>query len=117
MAGIYKSAAGKQAVETLYRRLLERWPVANRQIVIPTCQGETFVVVSGERHAVPVVLLHGSGTNASAWLRDVEAWSEHFRVYAVDMIGEPGLSAASRPPLASDAYAAWLDDVWRTGCF
>jgi pimeloyl-ACP methyl ester carboxylesterase len=28
------------------------------------------------------------------------------------MIGEPGLSAPSRPPLASPAYAEWLDDVW-----
>jgi pimeloyl-ACP methyl ester carboxylesterase len=27
------------------------------------------------------------------------------------MIGEPGLSAPSRPRLASDAYALWLDDV------
>ena len=35
------------------------------------------------------------------------------RVYAIDMIGETGLSAPSRPPLASDRYAAWLDDVWR----
>jgi pimeloyl-ACP methyl ester carboxylesterase len=28
------------------------------------------------------------------------------------MIGEPGLSAPSRPPLHSSAYAEWLDDVW-----
>jgi pimeloyl-ACP methyl ester carboxylesterase len=28
------------------------------------------------------------------------------------MIGEPGLSAPSRPPLASSAYSEWLDDVW-----
>jgi pimeloyl-ACP methyl ester carboxylesterase len=45
------------------------------------------------------------------WMGDVAAWAEHFRVYAVDLIGEPGLSAPSRPPLASEAYALWLDDV------
>jgi pimeloyl-ACP methyl ester carboxylesterase len=28
------------------------------------------------------------------------------------MIGEPGLSAPSRPSLRSHAYAEWLDDVW-----
>ena len=28
-------------------------------------------------------------------------------------MGEPGLSARSRPPLASEAYAFWLDDVLR----
>ena len=45
-------------------------------------------------------------------MRDVATWATHHRVYAVDMIGEPGLSAPSRPPLASSAYADWLDDVW-----
>ena len=45
------------------------------------------------------------------WMGDVAAWAEHFRVYAVDVIGDAGLSAPSRPPLASDAHALWLDDV------
>ena len=36
---------------------------------------------------------------------------KHFRVYAVDIIGEAGFSAPSRPPLASEAHALWLDDV------
>ena len=112
MAEIYKSLAGKQAVEALYRRALQRWPVPHQQVVVPTCQGETFVIVSGGSHATPIVLFHGSGTNSGAWIRDVADWAQHYRVYAVDMIGEPGFSAASRPPLASDKYAAWLDDVW-----
>jgi hypothetical protein len=45
------------------------------------------------------------------WMADVAAWAAHFRVYAIDMIGEPGLSARSRPPLHSEAHALWLDDV------
>ena len=32
-------------------------------------------------------------------------------MYAVDVIGEPGLSAPSRPPMESDRYAVWLDAV------
>jgi pimeloyl-ACP methyl ester carboxylesterase len=42
---------------------------------------------------------------------DVTDWARHFRVYAVDVIGHPNLSAPSRPSYASDAYALWLDDV------
>ena len=41
MARIYKSQAGQQAVEQLYRDVLQRWPVANRHVVIPTRQGDT----------------------------------------------------------------------------
>ncbi|HEU4693042.1 MAG TPA: alpha/beta fold hydrolase [Vicinamibacterales bacterium] len=112
MAAIYTSEAGRQAVEAQYRRLLERWPVPCEQRLVPTRQGTTFIIVSGDPSAFPVVLFHGSGSNSAAWMRDVAVWAQHFRVYAVDMIGEPGLSAPSRPPLASCAYAEWLDDVW-----
>jgi len=109
---IYKSQKGKLAIEALYRDALQRWPVPSRQMVVPTRQGGTFVVACGDDHAAPIVLFHGSGTNSSVWIRDVADLAEHHRVYAVDMIGEPGFSAPSRPPLASDAYASWLDDVW-----
>src|SRR5262245_6270857 len=112
VAAIYKSEAGRQAVERQYANALQRWPVPQRQLRVPTHQGDTFVVVSGEKHATPVVLFHGSGTNASAWMHDVAEWAQQFRVYAVDMVGEPGFSAPSRPPFGSDAYVEWLDDVW-----
>ena len=112
MADIYKSEAGRHAVERHYRRVLELWPVAWEQRIVSTRQGDTFVMVCGDSLAPPLVLFHGSGTNSASWMRDVATWVQHHRVYAVDMIGEPGLSAPSRPPLASSAYAEWLDDVW-----
>jgi pimeloyl-ACP methyl ester carboxylesterase len=112
MADIYKSAAGKEAIEALYRRALNAWPVPREEIVVPTCEGDTFVVASGDCHAPPLVLFHGSGTNSAVWLRDVADWAGHHCVYAVDIIGEPGFSAPSRPALGSDAYVRWLDDVW-----
>lgn len=113
MAAIYRSAEGQAAVEALYRQALQRWPVPYRHVVVPTCEGDTSVVASGDPHAPPLVLLHGSGTNATSWIRDVAPLAQRFCVYAIDMIGETGPSAPSRPPLASDRYAAWLDDVWR----
>lgn len=112
MANIYKSEAGRAAVESQYRRFLARWPVPCEQRIVSTRQGDTFVMISGEPTAPPVVLFHGSGTNSASWMREVATWAQHHRVYAIDMIGEPGLSAPSRPPLASSAYADWLDDVW-----
>ncbi|WP_344589416.1 alpha/beta fold hydrolase [Actinomadura vinacea] len=78
---------------------------------MPTRQGETFVLASGPQDAPPLMLLHGSGANTSMWRGDVATWSRHFRTYAVDLVGEPGLSAPSRPALDSDAVSLWLDDV------
>ncbi|WP_030020778.1 alpha/beta fold hydrolase [Streptomyces monomycini] len=110
-ATIYKSKAGEDELRRRYLEALDNWPVPAERIRVPTREGETFVLVSGPPDAPPVVLLHGSGANATMWQGDAAAWSRHFRTYAVDVIGEPGLSAPSRPPLASDAYARWLDEV------
>jgi pimeloyl-ACP methyl ester carboxylesterase len=111
MSEIYKSAAGAQAVRERTLELLAAWPVPSRQLRLPTREGETFVVACGAESAPPLLLLHGSGASSVTWMGDVGDWAKHFRVYAVDMIGEPGLSAPSRPALASEAYALWLDDV------
>lgn len=108
---IYKSAAGAAALQERYREVLRTWPIPAEQRHIPTCEGDTFVVVSGPPDAPPLVLLHGSGANSFTWLGDIASWAQHFRVYAVDMVGEPGGSAPSRPRLDSEAVALWLDDV------
>jgi pimeloyl-ACP methyl ester carboxylesterase len=113
MSGIYRSAAGERAVRESYLDLLSKWPVPAQQIRVPTCQGETFIVASGPKNAPPLLLLHGSMMNAATWMGDISIWATQFRVYAIDTIGDSGLSAPTRPPLASDSYARWLDDVLR----
>lgn len=111
MTAIYTSPEGARTVEERYRELLAGWPVPAEHLRVPTREGETFVVASCPPDAPPLVLLHGSGSNALMWVGDVAAWSERFRVYAVDLIGEPGRSAPARPPLASGAYPLWFGDV------
>ncbi|HEX2130074.1 MAG TPA: alpha/beta hydrolase [Actinophytocola sp.] len=108
---IYRTEAGEREIRRRYERTLAHWPVPAEHLRVPTREGETFVLVCGPDEAPPLLLLHGSGSNATMWMGDVTAWARHFRVHAVDMIGEPGLSAPSRPPLGSTAYARWLDDV------
>jgi pimeloyl-ACP methyl ester carboxylesterase len=110
--GIYKTSEGEDTIKSAYRRLLRDWPVPAEQRTFRTGQGDTFVVTCGPAGAPPLVLLHGSGANSVMWAEHIAAWAEHFRIHAIDMIGEPGLSAPSRPPLDSDASAAWLDDVF-----
>ena len=111
MKSIFKSEEGERAVRERYLAILKHWPVPNEQVRVLTREGETFVVICGAESAPALVLLHGSAATSAMWMSDIAAWSAHFRIYAVDMIGEPGLSAPSRPPLASEAHALWLDDV------
>lgn len=111
MPSSYKSQEGEQLVRDRYAAFLKYWPVPHEQLRVPTREGETFVVACGDPAAPALVLFHGGLTNSSIWMADVAAWALQFRVYAVDMIGEPGFSAPSRPDLKTEAYALWLDDV------
>jgi pimeloyl-ACP methyl ester carboxylesterase len=111
MKSVYRSESGRDLVQARYRELLERWPAGTRQLLVPTREGETFVVNCGPADAPPVVMLQGSGANAAMWLPDIATYAQRLHLYAVDVIGEPGASAPSRPPLGSAAYAGWLDDV------
>lgn len=108
---IFKSEAAANDVRTRYQALLRSWPVPNEQLYLPTCQGETFVVASGPKNAPALLLLHGTMANAAAWMQEVVTWAKEYRVYAVDIIGDAGLSAPSRRSFATDAHALWLGDV------
>ncbi|HEV2532053.1 alpha/beta fold hydrolase [Phenylobacterium sp.] len=111
MSAIYRSAEGEQALKAAYGRFRDAWRIPREELRIPTRQGETFVIASGDPAAPPLVLLHGAGFNSAMWMGDVPAWAERFRVYAIDLPGEPGESAPLRAPREGGAAAAWLDEV------
>ena len=110
-AAVYRSLSGQHAVERSYREHLQRWTMPLRHRTVATRAGETFVLDCGPADAPPTVLLHGAGSNSAIWEADAPRWSQARRLYMVDVIGEPGLSAPTRPALNSDAYALWLDDL------
>lgn len=108
---IYKSPAGEREIMALYDVALAHWPVAHEIFTLPTRHGKTFIIASGENSAPPLVLLHGAASNAVSWLGDVAVYSSHFRVYAVDIPGDPGKSAQNRLAWDGPGYAEWLEDV------
>lgn len=108
---LFRSSEAMAKVEHLYREVLDRWPVPAERREIPTRFGPAFVLSSGPTGSAPVVLLHGSQANSAAWRPDVELWSRHFRLHAVDLIGEAGFSPSTQLDLRTEEHALWLDDV------
>jgi pimeloyl-ACP methyl ester carboxylesterase len=95
-----------------YDALLEKWPVSHEELVVTTRFGATHIVCSGSAHAPPVVLLHAFQATAMVWRFNVEALSRDFRVYAVDVIGQGGKSASSRPMKSRADFAGWMTDLF-----
>ena len=108
---IYKNENSEGLIRERYMVLMEHYPVPYKTHKLPTSQGETFVIESGAPNSPTDVLLHGSMSNSLMWLNEVSKWQSDFHIYAIDIIGEPGLSADSRPDLESSSYAQWLDEV------
>jgi pimeloyl-ACP methyl ester carboxylesterase len=112
MNDIYWTKACRERVLGRYAQLLKSWPVPFEGRTVDTSQGKTFVLECGDPAAPPLMLFHGGYCNSLMWSRNVGIWSQHFRVLSVDIIGDPGYSAPSRPPFAGDAHARWIDDIW-----
>lgn len=108
---IYDSPEGKDLILTAYKEILSHWPVSFETHLIPTSYGQTAVHVSGVDDLPALILLHGSTSNSAMWIGDVEALSQEYQVFAVDIIGEPGLSAENRPDHESDHYGIWLEEI------
>jgi len=109
---LYKSEAGQREVMAFYDTVLSAWPEPYQKLNVATRYGNTFVIASGEKSLPPLVLLHGASSNAVSWIGEAAAYSRHFRVYAVDIIGEPGRSAPARPSWIGGAYTEWMEDVF-----
>jgi pimeloyl-ACP methyl ester carboxylesterase len=108
---IFWSKAAERRVLDCYRGMLNSWATPHSEHRLSTSQGETFVLSAGDPANPPVILLHGSMATSAMWLRTMDVLCLDHHVLAVDIIGDAGYSAPSRPWLASDAHAKWLDDV------
>jgi hypothetical protein len=95
----FRSAASQAEYLALYEARARRWPIASETRQVDTPSGQTFVRISGHPAAPPLVLLHGARGNSLMWIPNIAALSARYRTYAIDTIGETGLSV-SRSRLA-----------------
>lgn len=94
-----------------YTHMLREWP-PHEQLTIPGRFGRTGVLVSGAVGNPPLVLLHGRYTPSPSWAPLIRELTARYRVFALDTIGEPGLSVNDGARLRStEDYTEWLTDV------
>jgi pimeloyl-ACP methyl ester carboxylesterase len=104
----FKTPDGKAAYLAAYDAAMKFWPVPYEEMEVPTRFGMTHVVVSGRKEARPLVLLHGYLATLTMWVPNIADFSKDYRVYAIDVIGQPSKSTPDEPIRNAAAYVAWL---------
>ena len=96
----YKSDKAREKALASYEETLTQWPIPYENRVVETTFGETYMI-----------LLHGGGGNSTMFIDNIAALSKHFRIYAIDIIGEAGKSAGTRPTSITED-SIWLKEVF-----
>jgi pimeloyl-ACP methyl ester carboxylesterase len=104
----FKTPEGEAAYLAAYDAAMKSWPVPYRELTVPSRFGITHVVVSGLTDAPPLVLLHGYWATSTMWSLNIADLSKEYRVYAVDVMGQPSKSIPDEPIRNAADFVAWL---------
>ncbi|KJV00530.1 alpha/beta fold hydrolase [Rhodococcoides fascians] len=97
---------------TAYDRVLRKWPVPAQAIDVNTVHGSTRINACGPVDGPALVLLPGAGATSTVWFANINALSQHYRVYAVDLMGDVGRSVPSEQSVDSvDELLNWVTAV------
>lgn len=109
---LYKTEKGKQIAYKSYDKTMELWDLDYSEHFVETPYGRSHVLVSGEKDAPPLVLIPGLFADATMWYPNVEALSEHYRVYTLDMMNYGGKSMPAGKAIQDiHDYKIWFKSV------
>lgn len=110
-SSIYKTAEGAAQMGALYDEALAALGVDYESRWIRTRAGVTHVLVVGPKDAPPAVFLPGGNFLNPTCLGWFLPLARSYRIYAPDIVGQPGRSARGRPSSKGDGHAFWVGDI------
>jgi pimeloyl-ACP methyl ester carboxylesterase len=108
---VYRSAAGREIVLAAYKAQAAKIPCEIETALVATSFGMTSVVQTGPLHAPPIVVISGVNFGAFFTLEWLGSLVPRFRLIIPDIVGQPNLSAETRPRPNGHEYARWLREV------
>ena len=106
---VYRSPDGRASVRSWCEARLTTFKLPYERLSIETSVGSTQGVATGNGDRT-VVLLPGTNFATATWLDVISELAARYRVVALDIPGQPGLSASTRPSHRS-AYVRWVEEV------
>jgi len=104
----FNTAEGEAKFLAAYDREMRLWPVPYEEVDVRSRFGTTHVVICGPKTAPPLVLLHGYMATLTMWWPNIAAFSNDYRVYAIDVMGQPSKSRPNEPIGNVADFVSWL---------
>lgn len=108
---IYRSTAGKRALEAVYADAVDRLGLDVEDRRIDTRHGETHVLEAGAEGGPPILVFQGGNATNPMTLAWYAGLADNYRLIAPDTIGQPGHSAETRVDPRGDGYGEWVVDL------
>lgn len=108
---IFKTDDGRQKILDYYSNIKAQLTYPYRENFVDTQFGKTYVIEAGKEDNPAMLLFHGSCSNSAMWYGDMKILSEHYHVYSVDILGEPGNSEPVRMDMNGREYALWINEI------
>ena len=111
----YKSPADRKFVRDWIEKVQTLNNSFYKKLAVQTSFGETSVLSAGHDRPDldPLVILPGARTFGMYWdLNDnLKPLKDKFRLYLVDVIGQPGLSSGRSPGVKTGEFGTWVTEV------
>jgi pimeloyl-ACP methyl ester carboxylesterase len=115
--GHFTSAEGRSAYLDAYARAQAEGLAPDAALDIRTDWGVVRVwrfdnaETTADGHHDSVLLLPGTSSGSPMWTDNLPSLTRHHTVYALDLLGEPGLSVQEQPLTDAADVAAWIAQV------
>ncbi|MEV4629814.1 alpha/beta hydrolase [Micromonospora sp. NPDC049523] len=111
--GYFTSADAQDRFLRAYERAVDDLPVPDRTLDVRTGYGvvRLYHFAGANPDAAPLLLLPGAMSASPVWADNLPSLLRLRSVYAVDLLGEPGMSVQQRPISTPRDHAQWLHDM------
>ena len=108
---VFRNESGKKLVVEAYDSIIDSIGIQFEEIYLSTRLGETHILASGDRKNPPLVMIHAYYASAASWYKNLKILSEYFRVYNVDIIGDPNKSKPLKLIRQLGDFLDWFYDI------
>lgn len=112
--GRFRTPEGRLAYEASYAAAMQRLPRPSRTLDLRTSFGTVRAYEFAAAHArgaTPIVLLPGRSSGVPMWADNLPGFAAERTVYALDALGDAGMSVQTRKLEGGADQAAWLDEA------